>query len=199
MRLVLATGNPGKVAEIAAILDGLDLAPRPPGLGDPVEDGRTLLANARIKAAAVVAATGEAALADDTGLEVDALDGRPGVTTARFAGEGATAADNIARLLSELAEVPPARRTARWRTVALVVRPDGSEVAAEGVCEGTIGVAPRGDGGFGYDPVFVPAGGDGRAFSEMTVAEKNAISHRGRAFRELAARLGTDGTGTGTG
>ena len=195
MRLVLATGNPGKVAEIAAILDGVDLAPRPAALDDPVEDGPTLLANARIKAAAVVAATGEAALADDTGLEVDALDGRPGVTTARFAGEGATVDDNIDRLLAELAGVAPARRTARWRTVALVVRPDGSEVVAEGVCEGTVTTARHGDGGFGYDPVFVPADGDGRAFSEMTLAEKNAVSHRGRAFRLLAARLGTSSTG----
>ena len=196
MRLVLATGNPGKVAEIAAILDGADLVPRPADLGDPVEDGPTLLANARIKAAAVVTATGEAALADDTGLEVDALDGRPGVTTARFAGEGATADDNIARLLAELAGVPPDRRTARWRTVALVLRPDGSEVVAEGVCEGTISAARRSEGGFGYDPVFVPADGDGRAFSEMTVAEKNAISHRGKAFRQLDSVLGTSGPGS---
>ena len=196
MRLVLATGNPGKVAEIAAILDGADLVPRPADIGDPVEDGPTLLANARIKAAAVVTATGEAALADDTGLEVDALDGRPGVTTARFAGEGATADDNIARRLAELAGVPPDRRTARWRTVALVLRPDGSEVVAEGVCEGTISAARRSEGGFGYDPVFVPADGDGRAFSEMTVAEKNAISHRGKAFRQLDSVLGTSGPGS---
>ena len=196
MRLVLATGNPGKVAEIAAILDGADLVPRPADLGDPVEDGPTLLANARIKAAAVVTATGEAALADDTGLEVDALDGRPGLTTARVAGEGATADENISRLLALLVAVPPDRRTARWRTVALVLRPDGSEVVAEGVCEGTISTARRGEGGFGYDPVFVPADGDGRAFSEMTLAEKNAVSHRGKAFRLIAARLGTSGPGS---
>ena len=186
---MLATGNPGKVAEITGLLAAFDVVPRPAGLEDPVEDGPTLVANARIKARAVVAASGEAAVADDTGLEVDALDGRPGVTTDRYAGEGATADDNMDRLLSELAGVPEGRRTARWRTVALVVHPDGSEVVAEGVCEGTVTEARRGGVGFGYDPVFVPADGGGRAFSEMTVDEKNALSHRGRAFRLLAAML----------
>jgi XTP/dITP diphosphohydrolase len=179
VRLVLATANPGKVAELVDLLDGFEVVPRPEGVPEPVEDGATLLDNARIKARAVGAATGEAAVADDTGLEVDALDGRPGVTTARYGG--------IPRLLEELRGVEV--RTARWRTIALVVRPDGSEVVAEGTCEGSIASAPRGTGGFGYDPVFVPNEGDGRAFSEMTRAEKNAVSHRGHAFRALAAQL----------
>ncbi len=179
MRLVLATANPGKVAELVDLLDRFEVLPRPVGVPEPVEDGATLLDNARIKAQAIGDATGEAAVADDTGLEVDALGGRPGVTTARYGG--------IPRLLAELEGVD--ERSARWRTVALVLHPDGREVVAEGVCEGSITDAPRGDGGFGYDPVFVPAAGDGRAFSEMTRAEKNAISHRGHAFRALAALL----------
>jgi XTP/dITP diphosphohydrolase len=146
---------------------------------EPVEDGATLLDNARIKARVIVAATGEAAVADDTGLEVDALGGRPGVTTARYGGPD--------RLLEELVGV--ADRRARWRTVALVLRPDGTEVVAQGTCDGVITDARRGDGGFGYDPVFVPDAGDGRAFAEMTRAEKNILSHRGHAFRALATAL----------
>lgn len=192
MRLVLATANPGKVAELDALLDGvsgIELLPRPGALAEPVEDGATLADNARIKALAVVAATGEAAIADDTGLEVDALGGRPGVSTARFAGPAATPEDNIARLLEALEGVAPADRTARWRTVALVRTPAGEEISAEGVCEGWIATEPRGEGGFGYDPVFVPAEGDGRAFAEMTRAEKNAVSHRAKAFHLLASRL----------
>ncbi len=189
MRLVLATLNPGKVAELAGLLSGFEVVPRPEGVAEPVEDGPTLLANARIKARAVVAVTGEAAVADDTGLEVDALDGRPGVTTARFAGPGATAAENIDRLLAELDGVATADRTARWRTVALVLRPDGSEVVAEGVCEGVVTESRRGEGGFGYDPVFVPAEGGGRTFAQMAIEEKNAVSHRGKAFRLLASGL----------
>jgi XTP/dITP diphosphohydrolase len=192
VRLVLATANPGKVAEIDALLDGaqgVELVPRPKGVPEPVEDGDTLLDNARIKARAIVAVTGQAAIADDTGLEVDALGGRPGVATAHFAGPEALADDNIQRLLSELAGVASEHRSARWRTVALVVHPDGTEVAAEGVCEGWITEAPRGDGGFGYDPVFAPAEGDGRAFAEMTRAEKNQVSHRAKAFHALADHL----------
>ena len=161
MRLVLASANPDKAAEISAILSaavpGLDLAPRPDGVPDVDETGTTLLENARLKAAAVAAATGEAAVADDTGLVVDALDGAPGVWSARFAGDGSTYADNVAKLLSELAGVAPERRTARFETVALVRWPDGREVAATGAVEGVIATEGRGDGGFGYDPVFVPS------------------------------------------
>jgi len=193
VKLVLASANPDKAAEITAILvaavPDLDLAPRPAGVPDVDETGITLLENARLKAAAIAAATGEAAVADDTGLLVDALDGAPGVWSARFAGEAATYADNVAKLLAELAGVAPTRRTARFETVALVRWPDGREVAATGTVEGTIATAGRGDGGFGYDPIFVPVEGDGRTFAELAPGEKHALSHRGRAFRALAARL----------
>jgi XTP/dITP diphosphohydrolase len=193
VRLVLASANRDKAAEISAILTaavpGLDLAPRPADLADVDETGTTLLENARLKAAAIAAATGEAAVADDTGLLVDALDGAPGVYSARFAGEGASYADNVAKLLKELDGVDPDRRTARFETVALVRWPDGREVAATGAVEGLIATAARGDGGFGYDPVFVPRPGDGRTFAELRPEEKHALSHRGRAFRALAAEL----------
>jgi XTP/dITP diphosphohydrolase len=128
-------------------------------------------------------------VADDTGFEVDALHGEPGVRAARYAGEDATYADNVARVLAELDRVGasrPAERRARFRTVALVRFPDGREVLAEGTVEGTVVGEPRGEGGFGYDPVFVPDEGDGRTFAELTADEKHAISHRGRAFRALA-------------
>ena len=193
MRLVLASANPDKAAEISAILSaavpGLDLAPRPDGVPDVDETGTTLLENARLKAAAIATATGEAAVADDTGLVVDALDGAPGVWSARFAGDGSTYADNVAKLLSELAGVAPERRTARFETVALVRWPDGREVTATGAVEGVIATEGRGDGGFGYDPVFVPVEGNGRTFAELAPEEKHALSHRGRAFRALAAEL----------
>ncbi len=190
---VLATANPDKTTEIAAILgQGVALRPRPSDVPEVVEDGETLLDNARLKARALVEATGLPAIADDTGLEVDALGGRPGVYSARYAGEDATYADNVDRLLEELGGVPDARRGARFSTVALAAFPDGSEVAAEGVVEGTIADEARGAAGFGYDPVFVPAEGDGRTFAEMTPDEKHALSHRGRAFRSLADRLGVD-------
>jgi XTP/dITP diphosphohydrolase len=187
---VLASANSDKVAEIAAILgDDVVLRPRPADLPDVVEDADTLEGNARLKALAVGNAVGDAAVADDTGLEVDALDGAPGVYTARFAGEGATYADNVAKLLAELDGVPTGRRGARFRTVALAWFPDGTEVVAEGVVDGMISTEARGDGGFGYDPVFVPSEGDGRTFAEMTPEEKHAVSHRGRAFRALADLL----------
>jgi XTP/dITP diphosphohydrolase len=187
MRFVLASANPDKAREITAILDGLDLIPRPSDVPDVVEDGETLEDNARLKAVALVQATGEAAVADDTGLEVAALDGAPGVFSARYAGEGATYADNVAKLLAALEGV--ADRRARFRTVALAAFPDGREVVAAGEVTGTIATSPRGDQGFGYDPVFVPDEGDGRTFAEMTSDEKHALSHRGRAFRALAATL----------
>jgi XTP/dITP diphosphohydrolase len=188
--LVLASANSDKVAEIAAILgDGVDLRPRPPGLADVVEDADTLEGNARLKAVAVCEAAGAGAVADDTGLEVDALGGAPGVHTARFAGEDATSADNVAKVLADLVGVPEGERGARFRTVALVRFPDGAEVVAEGVVEGAISTEARGDRGFGYDPVFVPADGDGRTFAEMSADEKHAVSHRGRAFRALAELL----------
>ena len=190
IELVCASANPDKVVEIAALLDGIALLlPRPPEVPDVVEDADTLVGNARLKAAAICAATGRAAVADDTGLEVDALGGAPGVLAARYAGEGVTYADNRAKLLAELAGVAEPDRTARFTTVAMVVRPDGSETVVEGVCEGLIAPVERGARGFGYDAVFIPVDGDGRTFAEMSDAEKNAISHRGRAFVALAAAL----------
>ncbi len=190
LEVVCASANPDKVAEIAEVLgDGVVLLPRPASIPDVVEDAPTLEGNARLKAVALATATGRPALADDTGLEVDALGGAPGVRSARFAGEEATYGDNVAKLLGEMAGVAWPGRTARFRTVAMVGWPDGSTVQAEGLCEGAIATEPRGDQGFGYDPLFVPAEGDGRTFAEMTAEEKHAISHRGRAFRALAARL----------
>ena len=131
------------------------------------------------------------AIADDTGLEVDALDGAPGVYAARYAGPDATYADNVAKLLRELEGVYPALRTARFATVAIACWPDGREVAARGEVEGVIAAAPAGENGFGYDPVFVPTEGDGRTFAQMTAAEKHAVSHRGAAFAALAETLTT--------
>lgn len=191
MKLVLASANPDKAREIAALLSGsgFDIVPRPEGVPEVEETGTTLEDNARLKAVALVEATGEAAVADDTGLEVEALDGAPGVYSARFSGEGATYADNVAKLLRELDGVPEERRRARFRTVALARFPDGREVLAEGVVDGVITAAPRGEGGFGYDPVFRPVEGDGRTYAELSLEEKNALSHRGRAFRALASRL----------
>jgi XTP/dITP diphosphohydrolase len=167
------------------------LLPRPEGVPDIVEDADTLVGNARLKARALVAATGTAAVADDTGLEVDALAGAPGVYSARYAGEEATYADNVTKLLRELGalEDDGGARRASFKTVALVAFPDGSEVWAEGVLTGTISTEARGTNGFGYDPVFVPEGADGRTFAEMRPDEKDAVSHRGRAFRALAAAL----------
>ena len=190
VRFVLATGNPGKAAEIELLLGdvpGLELLPRPASVPEPVEDGETLLDNARIKARALVEATGEAAVADDTGLEVAALGGAPGVHTARYAGDDATYEDNWRKLLAELGEETD--RRARWRTIALALWPDGTELWAEGTCDGSIAPAASGGQGFGYDPVFVPDGGDGRTFAELSREEKNAVSHRGRAFRALGHLL----------
>jgi XTP/dITP diphosphohydrolase len=194
LTLVLASANPDKVAEIADVLSAaltVELLPRPAEVPDVVEDGETLLENARLKAVALVMATGQAAVADDTGLEVDALGGAPGVYSARYAGEDVTYADNVAKLLRELSARPDngGERRARFRTVALAAFPDGTELWAEGAVEGTISRAGAGQGGFGYDPVFRPADGDGRTFAEMTSEEKHAISHRGRAFRALADLL----------
>jgi XTP/dITP diphosphohydrolase len=193
-RLVCASANPDKVSEINEILAscGVILEPRPATVPDVEEDAETLEGNARLKAVAIATATGIAALADDTGLEVDALDGAPGVRSARYAGEPSDSLANIEKLLNELdlagANTPQERR-ARFRTVVLVRWPDGSETIAEGVVSGVIASALRGNGGFGYDPVFVPDDGDGRTFAEMDSTEKHAISHRGRALRALAVEL----------
>ena len=188
LRLVCASANPDKVAEIETILgDAVELVPRPADVPDVVEDAATLAGNARLKAAAIAAATGAAAVADDTGLEVDALGGRPGVRTARYAGDGASDAANRALLLRELGAATD--RRARFRTVAMVVWPDGRELAVDGTCEGAIATTERGTGGFGYDAVFVPDDGRGATFAEMGAAAKHSMSHRGRAFRALLDAL----------
>lgn len=188
LTVVCASANPDKVAEIEAILHGVvDLVPRPDEVPDVVEDADTLEGNARLKAVAICDATGLPAVADDTGLEVAALGGAPGVFTARFAGEGCSYADNRAKLLTELDG--HGDRRAAFRTCALVRWPDGRELAVEGACDGVITDAERGDGGFGYDAVFAPVEGDGRTFAEMSEDEKHAISHRGRAFTQLLVAL----------
>lgn len=190
IQLVCASANPDKVVEIQRLLDGVvDLLPRPADVPDVVEDADTLLGNARLKAAALCAATGMPAVADDTGLEVEALGGAPGVHAARYAGEGCSYADNRAKLLSELDGSD--NRRAAFKTVAIVVWPDGSELHVEGVCPGEITSEERGEIGFGYDSVFQPDEGDGGTFAEMGIDAKNVISHRGRAFRALLTELET--------
>jgi len=190
--LILATANPEKAAEMAVILredlgDRVELVDRPAGAAAVEETGTTLEENARLKAVALDLSPGEAAVAEDTGLEVLALSGAPGVRSARFSGENATYAENVSKLLSVLEG--ESDRRARFRTVAICRLPGGAEILCEGVVEGEIVRAPRGGSGFGYDPVFAPAEGDGRTFAEMSPAEKHDLSHRGRALRLVAARL----------
>jgi XTP/dITP diphosphohydrolase len=180
----VASQNPDKIREVEAVLAGLALPIEiVRGLQWPeVEETEdTLEGNALLKARSVAAITGLAAVADDTGLEVRALGGAPGVFTARYAGPDATYADNVAKLLIELEGVED--RRARFRTAVALVDPAGGEVVVEGALDGSIGTEPRGTGGFGYDPVFVV---DGRTLAEIPPAEKNAISHRGRALQALA-------------
>ncbi len=192
IELVAATANADKRVEIEAMLAGVAvLLPRPSAVPEVVEDAGTLEGNARLKAAAICAATGRAAVADDTGLEVDALGGAPGVWSARYAGDDASYAENVAKMLEELEGVPEAERTARFRTVAVVCWPDGTETVATGTVEGVIVTEAVGTGGFGYDPIFRPVGGGGRTFAEMSRAEKQEVSHRGRAFRALLEALGS--------
>lgn len=186
--LVCASANPDKVVEIAAILDGVvELLPRPMEVPDVVEDADTLVGNARLKAAAICSATGMAAVADDTGLEVTALGGAPGVYAARYAGDGCSYADNRHKLLRELGETSD--RSAVFRTCVVVSYPDGSELVVDGECRGSITTAEQGTRGFGYDSVFAPDEAGGRTFAQMSDAEKNEISHRGRAFRKLLVAL----------
>ena len=193
-RVVVATGNHGKLEEIRSALDfagwrflaGTDLDAEWPS---PEEDGETFEDNARIKAVAARERFGIAALADDSGLEVDALDGAPGVFSSRFAGPCATDAENNARLLLALEGMPAAERTARFRCTIVLIGENGIETVATGACEGAIGFAPKGDGGFGYDPLFLPAATPGRSMAELSLAEKNAISHRGAALRDLRNKL----------
>lgn len=189
MRLVMASGNVHKAAEIREILSAHMIEQRPSWVGEVDENAETLAGNARLKARAICEATGTAAVADDTGLEVDALGGLPGVRSARFAGDSATDEENLRKLLKSLEAVPSDERGARFRTVAIVAFPDGKELVTEGVANGMIAEVPRGNGGFGYDSLFVPDEGTGLSFAEMSETEKNLISHRGKAFRSLAQLL----------
>ncbi len=195
-RIVLASANRAKAGELAELVHaaalGIEVLPRPTDVADVVEDAPDFLGNARLKAYALRDATGEWSLADDSGLEVDALDGAPGVRSARFAGPDATDAANVALLLERLdacGAVAPSQRTARFRCVIVLAGPGGRELVAEGLVEGRVIDRPTGEGGFGYDPVFVPADGDGRTFALMTPEEKHAVSHRGRALRALVDQL----------
>lgn len=189
-RFVIASANRDKAREMRFVLSSIvdaELIDRPADIPDVDETGTTLEANALLKARAIATATGLPAIADDSGLEVDALGGAPGVYTARFAGENASYADNVNKLLRELDGVDD--RRALFRAVAAAVFPDGSELVAEGRMPGTISSSPRGANGFGYDPVFVPDEADGRTVAEMHDEEKHAISHRGRSLRALAELL----------
>jgi XTP/dITP diphosphohydrolase len=187
-RLAVASKNPDKVSEIESLLEGTGLVTeivRGLEWDDVEETGSTLEENARLKARAVVEATGLPVLADDTGLEVDALGGEPGVNTARFAGESASYTENVTRMLQVMGG--KAQRSARFRTVVALGFPDGVEIVAEGTLEGRITEEARGADGFGYDPVFEV---EGRTLAEMTPEEKNALSHRARAIRALVEAVG---------
>ena len=187
---VLSTTNPHKVEEMRAFFSALDVRvrPRPEDMPDVEETSNTLEGNALLKARAM-SATGVTAVADDTGLFVDALEGRPGVRSARYAGPAASDADNVAKLLRELEPFAHDRRGACFRTVIAVSFPDGRFFLVDGVLEGAIAMSPRGLYGFGYDPVFLARDTPGRTLAELTLDEKNAVSHRGRALRELADKL----------
>jgi XTP/dITP diphosphohydrolase len=188
---VLATANAHKAEEIRRVLEayGIDLLPRPSDVGDVDETEDTLEGNALLKARALTDATGLPAIADDTGLFIDALDGRPGVYSARYAGEHATYADNVAKALEELEGIYDSRRGARFRSVIAVTYPDGTSWWVEGVLEGTILHAPVGDGGFGYDVIFAPLNLCGTSLAQLALEEKNAISHRGHALRAFAEKI----------
>jgi XTP/dITP diphosphohydrolase len=191
VKLVVATRNEHKLRELGEILSAFELVPLPPEVELPPEDGETFTENALIKARAAYAATGEPALADDSGISARALDGRPGVRSARYAGEDATDEENLALLIEELRGA--ADRGVAYVCVLAHVGADGAETVAEGRCEGSLIDRPRGDGGFGYDPAFVPEDtgpDDPRTMAELSATEKHAISHRGRAARALAQALG---------
>ena len=192
-RLVLATGNPHKVKEIEPLLAGAGVELVSVGGlvkgWDVDETGETLEENAALKARAAVGATGTPAVADDTGLFVDALGGEPGVRSSRYAGPGCSYADNVRKLLAAMTGAEA--RSARFRTAVVLACPDGTERVFDGVLEGTIGTGARGTGGFGYDPVFVLPGG--RTLAELPLAEKNRVSHRAAAFRALTAWLASRG------
>jgi XTP/dITP diphosphohydrolase len=192
-RVVVATRNPHKLRELAEILDELDLVPLPPEVALPPEDADTFAGNAVEKARAAYAATGSAAISDDSGIEAAALGGAPGTRSARFAGPRATDEENLALLLREMAGRPD--RRVSFVCALAYIDEDGAEHLFEGRCEGTLATEPRGSGGFGYDPAFVPDEiADGRTMAELDPGEKHAISHRGRAARGLADYLAGEAT-----
>jgi XTP/dITP diphosphohydrolase len=188
---VLATANQHKAEEIRRVLEpyGINLLARPGDVPDVDETDDTLEGNALLKARALTNATGLAAVADDTGLFIDALDGRPGVYSARYAGEHATFAENVAKALDELKGVDDSRRGGRFRSVIAVTFPDGTSWWTEGVLEGMILHAPVGDGGFGYDVIFAPSHLGGTSLAQLTPDEKSSISHRGQALRAAAEKI----------
>jgi XTP/dITP diphosphohydrolase len=193
-RLVIASHNRAKAAEVAEVLRSEGIGIEVIGLADlsevalPPETGSTFSENALAKAQHAARATGLPAVADDSGLEVDALGGEPGIMSARYAGEAATDEERYGRVLELLRSVPRRNRGARFRCAAAYVHPDGDPLLAEGICDGRIASSPAGRGGFGYDPIFVPQG-ETRTMAQLTPAEKHAISHRGRAFRDLARQM----------
>jgi XTP/dITP diphosphohydrolase len=190
--LIFATGNRHKLRELRELLPGVALDPLPVGVRLPPENGDSFAEIALVKARTVNAATGEAAVADDSGIEAAGLDGRPGIYSARFAGEGASDEENLEKLLRDVAAAGEDRRAAYVCALALVEE-GGGEHVFEARCEGYLIEEPRGEGGFGYDPAFVPeatGAEDGRTMSELSDAEKNEISHRGLAAEKLAAHLG---------
>lgn len=194
MKVVLASSNAGKLRELTALAAplGWELVPQPAlGIVSAEETGATFVENALLKARHAATASGLAALADDSGIEVDALGGRPGVYSARYAGERATDRENLEKLLAELTAVPPEQRSARYRCVIAYVTAanDHAPIVAEGCWEGRIAAAPRGRGGFGYDPIFLPLDAGGRTAAELGREEKDAVSHRARALAALRARL----------
>ncbi len=197
--LVVATRNDHKLRELAEALPGIELRPLPAEAEVPAEDGDSFVANALIKARSAHRATGAAAIADDSGIEATDLGGRPGIRSARYAGEDATDEENLAKLLSEVGARGGDRRVAYVCAIAFVGA-DGGERVFEARTEGRLIEEPRGSGGFGYDPAVVPddtGPGDERTMAELTAEEKNAISHRGRAARLLAAHLAERGLGSG--
>ena len=193
MKFVLATFNRDKVRELRAWFrdSPIELEPlyEQAGASSPVETSATLVENARLKARAAVELTHMPAIADDTGLEIDALNGRPGVRSARYAGVGASDRMNLDVVLDQMSKVPPEKRRARFRTVMVARLPDGREVIAEGLLGGIITAAPRGEGGFGYDSIFEVGGMGGRTLAELSLAEKNGLSHRALAARQLLEKL----------
>jgi len=193
LQLVFASRNPDKIAELCDALSDLSLDVRSaadfPEIPEVEETGDTLEENALLKARAVHAVTGGLCLADDTGLEVDALDGAPGVRSARFGGPEQSYAKNLQKLLAVLEGVEPEKRSARFRTVVALIFPDGSEELSEGICEGVILETSRGTSGFGYDPIFLDPQ-SGKTFAEMDLPDKQRISHRGRAMRQARIILG---------